>query len=98
MAIARMNLSKKPLTVDPAPVAADPKPAGGDFTPARLLTPGEVGDMLGVGRKVLERWRSIGHGPVFVRLTTKTIRYPAAEVAQFLATRTVTPAAPSAAA
>ena len=40
-----------------------------------LLTPGEAAGKLGVGIRTLERWRSTGEGPLFIRLSRKSIRY-----------------------
>jgi len=40
-----------------------------------LLTPLEAAERLGVKAQVLERWRGIGGGPVFVKLSSKSVRY-----------------------
>jgi len=41
----------------------------------RLLTPDELSDYLGVPIRTLDRWRSQGTGPPFVRFG-RAIRYP----------------------
>jgi hypothetical protein len=75
-------------TLVPAPVAVA-APAGGAVQPraSDLLLPAVVADRLGVGTKVLERWRGTDTGPAFVRLTRKTLRYRAADVDAFIAGR-----------
>ena len=40
-----------------------------------LLTPHQAAERLGVKAQVLERWRGIGGGPVFVKLSSKSVRY-----------------------
>jgi hypothetical protein len=55
-----------------------------DAMPTGLLTPTEAARLMSVTKKVLERWRSVGNGPAFVRLTAKTIRYRHADVAAFV--------------
>jgi predicted site-specific integrase-resolvase len=57
--------------------------------PSALLTPVEAGLRLGVSSKALERWRSHGRGPAFVRLSRKVIRYRAQDVDDFVAGRVV---------
>jgi predicted DNA-binding transcriptional regulator AlpA len=51
----------------------------------RLLLPTEVAALLGVGVRTLERWRSTGEGPRYIRLSRKTIRYQDASVQAFIA-------------
>jgi hypothetical protein len=62
--------------------AADPRRPISD-----LLTPDAVAGRLGVSTKALERWRGTGEGPAFVRLSRKTLRYEAAAVDAFIASR-----------
>ena len=59
----------------------------GDSAPGGLITPAMAADRLSVTAKVLERWRGTGNGPVFVRLTSKTIRYRPEDLDAFVATR-----------
>ena len=53
----------------------------------RLLTPQEVGAMLGLTERTLERWRMIGEGPRYAKLSRSTVRYSANDVAAFIAVR-----------
>lgn len=53
----------------------------------RLLTPQEVADHLGVGRRTVDRWRITGEGPTFVKLSAQTVRYTAEAVTRFIAER-----------
>jgi len=61
-------------------------PATEDATvaPPALLTPGQVAKILSVGTKTLERWRSIGDGPRFVKLSRGTVRYRATDLATYV--------------
>lgn len=49
-----------------------------------VLTPLEVANMLAVSLKTLERWRGIGEGPSFVKLSISTVRYRAVDVNEFI--------------
>ncbi len=42
-----------------------------------LLRPDEAARRLGLTARMLELWRRRGHGPHWVRLTSRVIRYPA---------------------
>ncbi|WP_324698528.1 helix-turn-helix domain-containing protein [Novosphingobium sp. RL4] len=65
-----------------APLIADPA-----VTVPALLTPTQTAEVLGVGIKTLERWRSIGEGPRFVKLSPGTVRYRAVDLNTFVAER-----------
>lgn len=65
-----------------APIIADAA-----VTVPALLTPGQTAEVLGVGLKTLERWRSTGEGPRFVKLSPGTVRYRAADLNAFVAER-----------
>jgi hypothetical protein len=54
-----------------------------------LLTPSQAADILAVKVNVLERWRSTGEGPRFVRLSRKSIRYRAVDLSAFVEGRVV---------
>jgi hypothetical protein len=71
------------------PDAAIPEPPVSipDGPSAELITPAQAADLLSVNVKVLERWRGTGEGPAFVRLTSKTIRYRPADLADYIAGR-----------
>jgi hypothetical protein len=72
-----------------APSAPQAEAASPKKSPVGLLTPDEVRLRLGVTPKALERWRGSGEGPLFVRLSRKTIRYRAADVDTFVNGRVV---------
>jgi len=65
----------------PEALAASPP----STVPGALLTPAQAADALGVTSRVLERWRGCGGGPVFVRLSRKSIRYSAEDIQAFVA-------------
>ncbi len=41
----------------------------------RLLTEREAGAFLGYSQKALQKWRWAGGGPIFVRVSRRSIRY-----------------------
>lgn len=49
-----------------------------------LLTPAQVGEILAVSERTLERWRMTGEGPVYVALSRKVVRYDPAAIAAFV--------------
>lgn len=65
-----------------APIIADTA-----VTVPTLLTPTKTAEILGVGIKTLERWRSTGDGPRFVKLSPGTVRYRAVDLNTFVAER-----------
>ena len=52
-----------------------------------MLTAAHVSEMLGVAKQTLARWRDVGGGPKFVKIGV-SVRYPAEEVAAFVAAQT----------
>jgi predicted DNA-binding transcriptional regulator AlpA len=52
-----------------------------------LLTSKQVAALLGMTDRSLERWRTAGDGPRFIRLSRRTIRYRRADIDAFLAAR-----------
>lgn len=52
-----------------------------------LLTSKQVATMLSVTTKTLERWRGVGYGPLFVRLSHVSVRYRAEDVRSFIDAR-----------
>ena len=90
----RRHKPKQASTPPVAPAAAGFPPArrapepGREWQPGELITPAVAADRLSVTAKVLERWRGTGDGPVFVRLTSKTIRYRPEDLDAFVAGRT----------
>lgn len=81
-AAAQTDARTQPATPTPATQAqASPR------QPAELVTPAEAARMLQVGVTALERWRTTGDGPAFVRLSSKTIRYRRGDIESFVADR-----------
>lgn len=67
-----------------APTGAMP---ASDVDPGDLLAPAQAAELLGVRPQVLERWPGNGEGPVFIRLSRKTIRYRRQDLAGFIGER-----------
>jgi predicted DNA-binding transcriptional regulator AlpA len=70
-----------------APAHEDPIFSAMDAAAAdlpKLLLPEAVAAMLGVTERTLERWRIIGEGPRYVKLTRSTVRYLADDVSSFI--------------
>ncbi len=55
--------------------------------PGQLLTPAEAAKRLGVGERVLERWRGTGDGPAYAKLTSRTLRYRVEDLEAFVSGR-----------
>lgn len=72
---------------DPVDLALAPMIADAQTSVPALLTPARTAELLGVGVKTLERWRSTGDGPRFVKLSPGTVRYRAVDLNQFVAGR-----------
>lgn len=53
------------------------------FSPAKLLTPAEVGEWLALAPQTLAHWRMRGQGPPFVKVG-RVVRYRAADVQAWL--------------
>jgi hypothetical protein len=54
---------------------------------APLLTPAQVGEILAVSERTLERWRMTREGLEYVALSRKVVRYDAAAIAVFVETK-----------
>jgi predicted DNA-binding transcriptional regulator AlpA len=54
---------------------------------ARLLTPDEAADRLGLSRGCLKGWRVRGCGPPFVALGKRRVRYREADLERFVESR-----------
>lgn len=50
----------------------------------RLLDPKQAAAVLGVSWRTLERWRRHGAGPVFLRMSARSIRYRLSDVERWL--------------
>ena len=75
------------------PRLARKQPANADADEAmldasRLMKAAQAAERLGVTERMLERLRSVGDGPDFVRLTARTIRYRSEALAAFVARNT----------
>ena len=57
-------------------------------TEKRLLTEKELSTWLGLSLPTLQRMRSKGGGPKFIRLSLRRVAYRAADVEEYLITRT----------
>lgn len=53
-----------------------------------FLTPKELGKILGVSIKTLQRWRSEGEGPKFIKVGNKRIRYSFKDLDRWVRIRT----------
>lgn len=95
--VAPVATPPQAITASPAPcLAAEPDPVDLALAPMiaeaqtsvpTLLAPAQTAELLGVGIKTLERWRSTGDGPRFVKLSPGTVRYRAADLNLFIAER-----------
>ena len=97
--MTRAHLTRLRPLVPPAPREVTPAtapssartpspPPASSIQADELLTPAAAAEKLSVTAKVLERWRGLGGGPAFIRLTSKTIRYHPADLAAFVAAST----------
>lgn len=75
-----------PNTVEPLSGRKSGLPAPCGCLP-HLLSPERVASALGVSERTLERWRCIGEGPRFVKLTRNVVRYTNEDVANFVAAK-----------
>lgn len=55
----------------------------------RALTPSEAAEMLGVTEQTLAEWRRHRHGPPYLRLGHRTVRYDLAALEAWLEAREV---------
>ena len=54
---------------------------------APLMNETEAASRLGVAPKTLERWRSTGAGPLFVRIGSRHVRYTVEDIEAWIASR-----------
>jgi predicted DNA-binding transcriptional regulator AlpA len=59
--------------------SASPVPAAGD-DPQRLLREDEAALLLGYSTRALQNWRIRGGGPLFVKVSARSIRYRRADL------------------
>lgn len=81
MGLARLTRTASRVSEPPIGPAT---PAAHQPALASLLTPAEAAKRLGVGQRLLERWRSTGGGPCFVKMTGKTVRYRSEDLEAFI--------------
>src|SRR5687768_15495479 len=76
---------KRAKRMDAPPAAPAGQAAALDFAdyPDNLLTETQASEVLGIAPQTLSNWRSIGKGPHFVRIGTRTIRYPKSALEAF---------------
>ncbi|MEI7608427.1 MAG: helix-turn-helix domain-containing protein [Rhodospirillaceae bacterium] len=55
------------------------------WSASTMLKSAEVAKLLGTSVRTLERWRVAGTGPRFCRFGAASIRYPAADLQNFIA-------------
>jgi predicted DNA-binding transcriptional regulator AlpA len=55
------------------------------FGDAGLLSPAEAADLIKMSMSTLEAWRSKGLGPKWVKIGTRSVGYPIAELKKYLA-------------
>jgi predicted DNA-binding transcriptional regulator AlpA len=86
--IAEKALQLKRASQAPAAAAPSGKAAALDFTdyPDELLTENQASEVLGIAPHTLSNWRPLGKGPRFVRIGTRTIRYPKSALEEFAQT------------
>jgi predicted DNA-binding transcriptional regulator AlpA len=60
------------------------------LTTSMYLTIPEAGDYLNVNKRLLDRWRSEGDGPPYVKLKG-TVRYSVTDLDEWMKSRTVNP-------
>jgi len=56
---------------------------------ARLLTPKEASELLGIPEGTLAQWRSQKRGPAFVKLEGRLVRYRAGDLESYVTARIV---------
>jgi len=78
-------VNSMPPQSDYDPIAAAMQVASAEVP--KLLTPQTLAEMLGITERTLERWRIIGEGPRYVKLSRSTVRYMAEDVAAFVTAR-----------
>lgn len=84
---AAIALAASATLADPVDLALVPMLAEAQTSVPTLLPPAQTAELLGVGIKTLERWRSQGEGPRFVKLSPGTVRYRAVDLNAFIAER-----------
>lgn len=63
--------------------------------PPLLMNPQEAARLLGFSARTLEKWRADGSGPVFIRQSSRAIRYRPSDLAAWIEQRARTSTADS---
>jgi predicted DNA-binding transcriptional regulator AlpA len=50
----------------------------------RILTEGEVSRVLGIKQRTLQRWRALGVGPQYLRLSERSVRYQLKDIQDWI--------------
>jgi predicted DNA-binding transcriptional regulator AlpA len=58
--------------------------SGAALLKERWFSPAELANMIGLSADTLERWRSKGEGPVFIRISPRRIAYAESDVELWL--------------
>lgn len=54
---------------------------------ALLLTEAETARLIGFSTRTLQKWRMIGEGPRFVRVTARAVRYRRSDIDEWIESR-----------
>jgi predicted DNA-binding transcriptional regulator AlpA len=83
--MSQKQIAEKALQLKRANQARSGQAGALDFTdyPDELLTENQASEILGLAPQTLSNWRSAGKGPRFVRIGTRTIRYPKSALEEF---------------
>jgi len=87
---AEYGSDRQPVPLDHPPtklLSLDAALRGG---PNTLLSPDDLMRILGYSRASLARWRKLGTGPAFVKLSRNRVAYRAQDVADHLCARRIT--------
>ncbi|MEM6411419.1 MAG: helix-turn-helix domain-containing protein [Pseudomonadota bacterium] len=52
--------------------------------PERLLHESEAARLLAVSPRTLRNWRTLGHGPVYVKISGRCVRYRQSDLVNFI--------------
>lgn len=61
-----------------------------DYHPDQLLNEHDACELLGYSVRTLQKWRVVGGGPKFIKVSSRSIRYRVQDLLNWIAERTVT--------
>lgn len=61
-----------------------------DYHPNQLLNEQSACELLGYSVRTLQKWRVVGGGPKFVKVSARSVRYRVQDLLDWTAERTVT--------